>query len=66
MNQELFKKYVCNQVSHYKEYKQLIRKESYYMVQANWLSTKKMNEDTGKSMKNILHVLQYTEKHLLG
>ena len=71
MNQELLEKHLCNQNSHYENmddfhYKgkpsRATTKSTLYAVSKDECYTK---EDTGKSMKNALYVLQYAKRHLL-
>ena len=68
-NQELFKKHLCNQNSHYEKYGRfpLLRhttaKSTLFAVSKDEWDTK---EDTGKSMKNTLYVLRYSKRHFLG
>ena len=72
MNQELFEKHLCNQSSHYKKYERFryegklscaTIKSILFTVSKDEWDTK---EDTGKSMKNALYVLQYAKRHLSG
>ena len=69
--QELFEKHLCNQNSHYEKYGQFpLRREALspataksipFAVSKDEWDTK---EDTSKSMKNALYVLQYAKRHL--
>ena len=72
MNQELFEKHLCNHNNHYEntndfhfEGKLLhaTAKSTSFTVSKDEWDTK---EDTGKSMKNALYVLQYAKRHHLG
>ena len=73
MNQELFKKHLCYQNSHYDKYgrfplregkpSRAIAKSTLFAVSKDERDTK---EDTGKSMKNALYVLRYAKRHLSG
>ena len=69
-NQELFEKHLCNQSSHYEKYGHFHYKEkpscaiaklTLFNVGKDKWDTK---EDTDKSMKNALYVLQYAKRHL--
>ena len=69
-NQELFKKHLCNQSSHYENYRQFsLQREATcatakltpFTVSEDEWDTK---EDTGKSMKNALYILQYSKRHV--
>jgi len=72
-NQELFEKHLCNKSSHYEKYRQFFitqRKPSHattklmlFPVSKDQWNTK---EDTGKSLKNELHVLRCAKRHLSG
>jgi len=66
---ELFKKHLCNQNSHYE--KHLLCKGSHHVVPPNQHFTVSKDEwntkeGTGKLMKNVLYILGYAKKHLLG
>ena len=69
MNQELFNMHLCNQGSHYDPNIQTIsrsqRKPSRTTTKL-MLSKDEWNakEDTGKSLKNALHILRYAKTHL--
>ena len=72
MNQELFEKHLCNQNSHDEKYGRFRfegkpsharAKLTPFPVSKDEWDTK---EDTGKSMKNALYVLQYAKRHLSG
>ena len=72
MNQELFEKHFCNQVVtikntdnfHYEgKPSRATAKLTLFTVSKDEWDTK---EDTGKSMKNALYVLQYAKRHLSG
>ena len=67
--QELFKKHLCNQNSHYEKYgfhykgkssRAHCQIDNFAVSKDDW-DTK---EDTGKSMKNALYVLWYAKRHL--
>ena len=71
-NQELFEKHLCNQNSHDEKYNDFHfegepsrahAKSTPFPVSKDEWDTK---EDTGKSMKNALHVLRYAKRHLSG
>ena len=68
-NQELFEKHLCNQNSHYEKYGRFplrggaTTKSTLFAVSKDAWDTK---EDTGKSMKNALYVLQYAKRHQSG
>ena len=57
INQELFEKHLCNQNIHYERFP-LQREAITCYCQIDIWDTK---EDTGKSMKNALYVLQYAK-----
>ena len=72
MSQEVFEKHLCNQNSHYKIYGRICyegkpspatTKSTLFAVSKNEWNTK---EDTVKSMKNALYVLQYAKRHFSG
>jgi len=62
-NQELFEKRLCNQGSHHEKYRQSQRKPSLATTKSTFFTVSKdewnTKEDTGKSLKNTLHVLRY-------
>jgi len=68
-NQEL---HLCNQSSHYEKIWMIsVTQVNHHIQPPNqcfWLSAKKWNtkEDTGKSLKNELDILQYAKRHLSG
>ena len=69
-NQDLFEKH---QSSHYEKYRRFLitqRKPSLATTELTPFTVSKdewnTEEDTGKSLKNALHVLQYTKRHLSG
>ena len=71
-HRELFEKHLCNQSSHYEntdnfQYEGKLScataKLTLFTVSKDEWDTK---EDTGKSMKNALYVLQYAKRHLSG
>jgi len=71
--QEVFEKHLCNKSSHYEKYRRFLvtqRKPSHITTKLMLFSVSKdewnTKEDTGKSLKNALHVLQDTKRHLLG
>jgi len=68
-NQELFEKHLCNKSSHYEKYGRF--KGSHHVQSPNYwtpftVSKDEWNtkEDTGKSLKNALHLLRYAKRHL--
>ena len=70
-NQELFKKYRCNQSSHYENTDDFcyegkpshaIAKSTPFTVSQDENDTK---EDTGKSMENTLYIMWYAKRHFL-
>jgi len=72
-NQELFENHLCNKSSHYEKYKQFLitqrkplcatTKLMPFTVSKDECNTK---EDTGKFLKNTLHVLSHAKRYLLG
>jgi len=72
-NQEIFEKHLCNKSSHYEKYRQFLitqrkplcatTKLTLFTVSKDEWNTK---EDTGKSLKNLLHILQCAKRHLSG
>ena len=65
------KKYLCNQGSHYEKYGRFSvkqRKPSRATTKSTLLTVSKdewnTKENTGKSLKNALHILQYAKKRL--
>ena len=71
-NQELFEKHLCNQNNHYENMddfrfkgkpSRAYAKSTPFPVNKDEWDTK---EDTGKSMKNALYILQYAKRHLSG
>jgi len=54
----------CNQSSHYEKYGQFLlhKRKSTHDFKDEWNT----QEDTDKSMKNALYILQYVKRHLLG
>ena len=72
-NHEMFEKHLCNQISHYENIQMIsvmqrkplraTTKSMLFTVSKDEWNTK---EDTGKSLKNTLHILQYAKRHLLG
>ena len=71
MNQELFEKHLCNKSSHYEKYGRFLfmqRKPSRATTELTPFTVSKdewnTKEDTGKSLKNALHVLRYAKRHL--
>jgi len=74
MNQEMFEKHICNKSSHYEKYRQFLvnlqGKPSRATTKLTLFTVSKdewnIKEDTGKSLKNVLDVLQYAKRHLLG
>ena len=72
MNQELFEKHLYNQSSHYENADDFRYegKPSCATTKSTPLAVSKdewnTKEDTGKSMKNALYVLQYAKRHLLS
>jgi len=72
-NQELFEKHLCNNSSHYEKYGRFLvtqRKPSRATTELTLFTVSKdewnTKEDTGKSLKNALHVLRYAKRHLSG
>jgi len=72
-NQELFEKRSCNQVATMKKYWRFLvtqRKPSCATIKLTLFTVSKdewnTKEDTGKSLKNALHVLRYATMHLSG
>jgi len=70
-NQEVFEKHLCNKSSYYeKDWQFLItqRKPSCATTKLTLFTVSKdewnTKEDTGKSWKNVLHVLQCAKRHL--
>ena len=70
MNQELFEKHLCNQNSHYEKYGRFpLRREAimcYRQIDSMTLFAVSKDEwdtkeDTVKSMKNALYILQYAK-----
>jgi len=64
-NPELFEKHLCNKSSHYEKYGQFLitqRKPSCAITKLMPFTVSKdernTKEDTGKSLKNALHILQ--------
>ena len=70
-NQELLEKHICNKSSHYEKYaKEAImcnHQINAFHCQQD-ISKDKWNtkENTGKSLKNVLHILRYAKRHLSG
>jgi len=74
-NQKVFEKHLCIKNSHYEKFLVTQRKPSctvracattkltHFTVSKDEWNTK---QDTGKSLKNALHILRYTKRHLLG
>jgi len=72
-NQELFEKLFCDKSSHYEKYGRFLVMQGNpscattelmpFTVSKDKWNTKK---DTGKSLKNALHVLRYAKRHLSG
>jgi len=69
-NQELSEKHLCNQGSLYEKNtdnfyytKEVTTKSMLFTVSKDKWNTK---EDTGKSLKNALHILWYAKRHLSG
>jgi len=72
-NQELLEKHLCNKSNHYERYGWFLvtqRKPSRATTKVMPFTVSKdewnTKEDTGKSLKNALHVLWYAKRHLLG
>jgi len=72
-NQEVFEKYLCNKSSYYENYGQFLvmqRKPSHATTELTLFTVSKdewsTKEDTGKSLKNALHVLRCAKRHLSG
>jgi len=72
-NQEELEKNLCNKSSHYEKYGRFLatqRKPSCATTKLTLFTVSKdewnTKEDTGKSLKNVLDVLRYTKRHLLG
>ena len=63
MNQEVFEKHLCIKSSHYENMDGFLSKPSLFIVSKDEWNTK---EDTGKSLKNALHVLWCAKRHLSG
>ena len=70
-NQELFEKHVCDQSSHYEKYGRFLvtqrkpsRATTKLMVFAVSKDEWNTKEDTGTSLKNALHVLRLSKRHL--
>jgi len=69
MNQQLFEKYLSNQVSYYEKYGQFPLRKGVQPPHPTLFTVSKDENtkgDTGKSMKNALQVLWYAKRHLLG
>ena len=73
MNQEVFEKHLCNKSSHYEKYGRFLitqRKPSHATTKLMLFTPSEdewnTKEDTGKSLKNALHVLQCAKRHLSG
>jgi len=72
-NQELFEKHLCKESSHYEKYGRFLAtqrnpsrattKLMLFAVSKDGWNTK---EDTGKSLKNTLYILQYAKRYLSG
>ena len=69
-NQEVFKKHLCIKSSHYEKHRQFLamqRKPSRATTKSTLFTVSKdewnTKENTGKSLKNDMHVLQYTKRH---
>jgi len=67
-NQELFEKHLCNKSNHYEKYRRFLvtqRKPSCANTKLTsfTISNDEWNakEDTGKSLKNALHILRYAK-----
>ena len=60
-NQEVFEKHLCIKSSHYENMDGFLSKPSLFIVSKDEWNTK---EDTGKSLKNVVHVVQYAKRHL--
>jgi len=72
-NQELFEKHLCSKSSHYEKHRRFLiaqRKPSRATTKLMLFTVNKdewnPKEDTGKSLKNALHVLRYAKTHLSG
>ena len=72
-NQEVFEKHLYNKSSHYEKYGRFLvtqRKPSHATTKLMLFTVSKdernTKEDTGKSLKNALHVLRCAKRHLLG
>jgi len=72
-NQELFEKHLCNKSSHYEKYGRFLvtqRKPSHATTKLTPFTVSKdewnTKEDTGKSLRNALHILQYAKRYLSG
>jgi len=73
LNQELFEKHLCNKSSCYERYRWFLvtqRKPSRVTTKLTPFNVSKdkwkTKEDTGKSLKNALHILRYAKRHLSG
>ena len=72
MDQELFKKHLCNQSSNYentddfhyegKPSRATAKSTPFTVSKDEWHTT----EDSGKSMKNALYVLRYAKRNVSG
>ena len=72
-NQEVFEKHLCIKSSHYEKYGRFLvtqRKPSRATTKLTLFTVSKdewnTKEDTGKSLKNALHVLWCAKRHLSG
>jgi len=73
INQEVFEKHLCIKSSHYEKHGRFFimqRKPSRATTKLMLFTVSKdewnTKEDTGKSLKNALHVLRHAKRHLLG
>ena len=72
-NQEVFEKHICIKNSYYEKYGHFLvsqRKPSCATTKLMLFTVSKdkwnTKEDTGKSLKNALHIVRYAKRHLLG
>ena len=69
-NQEVFEKHLCIKSSHYEKYRRFLitqRKPTCATTKLKVFTDEwDTNKDTGKSLKNALHLLWYAKRHLSG
>jgi len=72
-NQKVSEKHLCIKSSHYEKYGRFLvtqRKPSRATTKLTLFTVSKdewnTKQDTGKSLKNVLHILRYAKRHLSG